>query len=107
MGSGMVRSGMMGSAHVYDIVNPGRRQGGAAAGDMDTGVEVALNPEELELDTVAMAAKYEQRVREQELVQKEDFSDMVAEHAAKQKKKRKAQTQDTNKSTKKYKEFKF
>jgi len=101
------RTGMMGSAHVYDIVNPGRRTGVAGGvADME-GVEVALNPEELELDTVAMAAKYEQRVREQELVQKEDFSDMVAEHAAKQKKKRKAQTQDSNKSTKKYKEFKF
>jgi len=37
------------------------------------------------MDTVAMAAKYEARVREQEMVQKEDFSDMVAEHAAKQK----------------------
>ena len=48
-------------------------------------MEVALNPEELDLDTMAMAAKYEARVREQEMVQKEDFSDMVAEHAAKQK----------------------
>ncbi|CAK8688500.1 unnamed protein product [Clavelina lepadiformis] len=94
---------MMGSAHTYDV-NTTRRPAGSS--DVD-GVEVALNPEELELDTVAMAAKYEARVREQELVQKEDFSDMVAEHAAKQKKKRKAQTQDTSRSTKKYKEFKF
>lgn len=50
------------------------------------GVEVALAPEELELDPSAMTQKYEERVREaQEQVQKEDFSDMVAEHAAKQK----------------------
>lgn len=49
-------------------------------------MEVALNPEELELDTAAMAAKYEARVREQQAqVEKEDFSDMVADHAAKQK----------------------
>ena len=48
-------------------------------------VEVALSREELDMDTVTMAAKYEARVREQEMVQKEDFSDMVAEHAAKQK----------------------
>jgi len=102
--AGIGRS-MMGSAHVYDVNAP-RRGVAAGAADME-GVEVALNPEELELDTVAMAAKYEQRVREQELVQKEDFSDMVAEHAAKQKKKRKAQTQDTGRATKKYKEFKF
>ena len=32
-----------------------------------------------------MAAKYERRVKEQEQVVKEDFSDLVAEHAAKQK----------------------
>lgn len=57
-------------------------QGRRAGAD---GVDVALNPEELDLDTVAMAAKYEARVKEQEMVQKEDFSDMVAEHAAKQK----------------------
>ena len=62
----------------YGVLSQARK--GAA-----DGVEVALNPEELDMDTVAMAAKYEARVREQEMVQKEDFSDMVAEHAAKQK----------------------
>uniref|UniRef100_H2YDL3 PSP proline-rich domain-containing protein n=1 Tax=Ciona savignyi TaxID=51511 RepID=H2YDL3_CIOSA len=97
---------MMGSAHVYDVNATRRPVLSAGVPDIDS-VEVALNPEELELDNVAMAAKYEQRVREQEQVQKEDFSDMVADHAAKQKKKRKAQTHDTNRSTKKYKEFKF
>ncbi|KAM9302208.1 splicing factor 3B subunit 2 [Gastrophryne carolinensis] len=73
------------------------------------GVEVALAPEELELDPSAMTQKYEERVREaQEQVQKEDFSDMVAEHAAKQKqKKRKGQPQDSRSGGKKYKEFKF
>ena len=50
------------------------------------GVEVALNPEELDLDTAAMQAKYEQTVQEQQSqLEKEDLSDMVAEHAAKQK----------------------
>ncbi|GCB85962.1 hypothetical protein scyTo_0026628, partial [Scyliorhinus torazame] len=50
------------------------------------GIEVALAPEELELDPMAMTQKYEERVREQQAqVEKEDFSDMVAEHAAKQK----------------------
>ena len=50
------------------------------------GVEVALAPEELELDPMAMTQKYEEHVREQQAqVEKEDFSDMVAEHAAKQK----------------------
>lgn len=50
------------------------------------GIEVALNPEELDLDTAAMQAKYDQTMREQQSqLEKEDLSDMVAEHAAKQK----------------------
>ena len=50
------------------------------------GIEVALNPEELDLDTAAMQAKYEQTVLEQQSqLEKEDLSDMLAEHAAKQK----------------------
>lgn len=50
------------------------------------GIEVALNPEELDLDTAAMQAKYDQTLREQQSqLEKEDLSDMVAEHAAKQK----------------------
>ena len=51
------------------------------------GIEVALNPEELDLDTTAMQAKYDQTLREQQSqLEKEDLSDMVAEHAAKQSK---------------------
>lgn len=50
------------------------------------GVEVALNPDELDMDTAAMQAKYDQTVREQQSqLEKEDLTDMVAEHAAKQK----------------------
>lgn len=61
----------------------GRKAGG---GQESQGVEVALAPEELELDPMAMTQKYEEHVREQQAqVEKEDFSDMVAEHAAKQK----------------------
>lgn len=71
-------------------------------------VWLALDPSELDLDTAAMAAKYEEQVREQQnQLEKEDFSDMVAEHAAKQKNKRKKQSQDSGKTAKKYKEFKF
>ena len=48
---------------------------------------MALNPDELDLDTAAMQAKYEQSVKEQQSqLRKEDLSDMVAEHAAKQQK---------------------
>uniref|UniRef100_S4RQ08 Splicing factor 3b, subunit 2 n=1 Tax=Petromyzon marinus TaxID=7757 RepID=S4RQ08_PETMA len=104
-----VGAAMMGSAHIYDMSTGGGGGGGGGGAGESQGVEVALAPEELELDPTAMTAKYEERVREQQAqVEKEDFSDMVAEHAAKQKqKKRKAQAQDANKSAKKYKEFKF
>ncbi|XP_064408037.1 splicing factor 3B subunit 2 [Latimeria chalumnae] len=101
-----VGGAMMGSTHIYDISAAMSRKG---PGPEIQGVEVALAPEELEMDPMAMTQKYEEHVREQQAqVEKEDFSDMVAEHAAKQKqKKRKAQPQDTKGGAKKYKEFKF
>uniref|UniRef100_A0A8V5GZJ8 Uncharacterized protein n=1 Tax=Melopsittacus undulatus TaxID=13146 RepID=A0A8V5GZJ8_MELUD len=101
-----VGTAMMGSTHIYDMSAVLGRKGPVAEAQ---GVEVALAPEELELDPTAMTQKYEEHVREQQAqVEKEDFSDMVAEHAAKQKqKKRKAQPQDTRGGGKKYKEFKF
>ncbi|XP_067380916.1 splicing factor 3B subunit 2 isoform X1 [Channa argus] len=106
--TGAVGAAMMASTHIYDMSTavPSRKAGG---GQESQGVEVALAPEELELDPMAMTQKYEEHVREQQAqVEKEDFSDMVAEHAAKQKqKKRKAQPQDTRSGAKKYKEFKF
>ncbi|MEQ2208820.1 Splicing factor 3B subunit 2 [Xenoophorus captivus] len=104
--TGPVGAAMMASTHIYDITGVARKTGG---GQESHGVEVALAPEELELDPMAMTQKYEEHVREQQAqVEKEDFSDMVAEHAAKQKqKKRKAQPQDTRGGAKKYKEFKF
>lgn len=104
--TGPVGAAMMASTHIYEMSGVGRKTGG---GQESQGVEVALAPEELELDPMAMTQKYEEHVREQQAqVEKEDFSDMVAEHAAKQKqKKRKAQPQDTRGGAKKYKEFKF
>uniref|UniRef100_A0A674A2R3 Splicing factor 3b, subunit 2 n=1 Tax=Salmo trutta TaxID=8032 RepID=A0A674A2R3_SALTR len=74
---------MMASTHIYDVSGVMTIAGG---GQEFQGVEVALAPEELELDPMAMTQKYEEHVRNQEAqVEKEDFSDMVAEHAAKQK----------------------
>ncbi|KAG7495764.1 splicing factor 3B subunit 2 isoform X2 [Solea senegalensis] len=106
--TGPVGAAMMASTHIYEMSASmaARKAGG---GQESQGVEVALAPEELELDPMAMTQKYEEHVREQQAqVEKEDFSDMVAEHAAKQKqKKRKAQPQDTRSGAKKYKEFKF
>merc|ERR1712223_2336684 len=110
-----IGASMMGSTHTYDLgqasisgarppLPPG--PGGTGPG----GVEMALNPEEVDLmDTEAMAAKAEAALRDQQAnLAKEDLSDMVAEHAAKAANKRKRlANKDEGKSAKKYKEFKF
>ena len=44
---------------------PGARKPGAGGGA--EGVDIALNPDELDLDTAAMTAKYEQQMKEQQL----------------------------------------
>ena len=54
--------------------------------DDGAGIELALNPDELDLDSAALQAKYYQQMKEQQShIAKEDLSDMVAEHNAKQK----------------------
>ncbi|KAF5902827.1 splicing factor 3B subunit 2, partial [Clarias magur] len=87
--TGPVGSAMMASTHIYEMSAAGAARkvaGVTGLGGDSQGVEVALAPEELELDPMAMTQKYEEHVREQQAqVEKEDFSDMVAEHAAKQK----------------------
>lgn len=108
---------MMGSTHVYDMTAATTGKSAATAthrgiqpsiGDREGMVELALDPSELDMDNDAMAQRYEQQMREQQShLQKEDLSDMLAEHVARQKSKRKKQTDTTSKQTKKYKEFKF
>ncbi|VDN07996.1 unnamed protein product [Thelazia callipaeda] len=100
---------MMASTHVYDL---SRKAGLApAAHGLDVGVEVSLNPEDLDLaDQKGLEKKYEEQLRKQTGQQDddEDFSDMVAEHSAKQNRKRKAQEQKkATMQQKKYKDFKF
>lgn len=111
-----IGSSMMGSTHVYDMSTatgakpPQNAAGAHRTGDREGMVELALDPSELDLDNDAMAQRYEQQMREQQShLQKEDLSDMLAEHVAKQKSKRKRQqgSETTSKQTKKYKEFKF
>uniref|UniRef100_A0A915IHX4 PSP proline-rich domain-containing protein n=1 Tax=Romanomermis culicivorax TaxID=13658 RepID=A0A915IHX4_ROMCU len=75
-----------------------------------SGVEISLNPEELDLvgDSSGLQKKYEEGLRQQQSGKDEDFSDMVAEHAARQKRKRKAQEEKKQADTKKkLKDFKF
>jgi splicing factor 3B subunit 2 len=98
-----IGASLMGSQHVYDI---GATGSGSKKG-RDDGVEMALDPSELDIvDTEAMQAKYEGALKEsQKGGPSEDFSDLVAEHAAKQRQKRKVQQEKT--TGKKHKEFKF
>lgn len=110
-----IGASMMGSTHVYDMAATigsapqNTRRVLTSSGDREGFVELALDPSELDLDNDAMAQRYEQRMREQQNhLQKEDLSDMLAEHVARQKSKRKRQqTDSTSKQSKKYKEFKF
>ncbi|KAJ4435216.1 hypothetical protein ANN_23794 [Periplaneta americana] len=89
-----VGGAMMASTHIYDMTGAGApppgviaptRRGGGPEGPGT--VELALDPSELDLvDTDAMAVRYEQQIREQQSqLQKEDLSDMLADHVARQK----------------------
>uniref|UniRef100_A0A914WSS6 PSP proline-rich domain-containing protein n=1 Tax=Plectus sambesii TaxID=2011161 RepID=A0A914WSS6_9BILA len=93
---------MMASTHVYEMAKKDRNV-------TEGGVEVSLNPEELDMqDQKGLERKYEEQLRKQAKGKEEDFSDMVAEHSAKQNRKRKAQDQKKAPTTKKnYKDFKF
>lgn len=105
-----VTSGMMASTHVYDInaTNPVKRAGATSTGHGPAGgVEVTLDPSELELEPEAVAARYERHLRDQRPNTHEDLSDMLADHVARQKNKRKRQQNTDSKHAKKYKEFKF
>ncbi|CAF0920385.1 unnamed protein product [Didymodactylos carnosus] len=70
----------------------------------DSGVDIALNPDDIDLSAQTIETRYRQELKDKEL-QKEDLSDMVADHVTKQNKKRKHKQTDTK--TKKHKEFKF
>lgn len=80
---------MMASTHGYDLAAAAAAAGTAPAAKKDHkegGVEVSLNPDELDLgDTNVLGQKYEEGLRQQHLGKDDDFSDMVAEHAARQK----------------------
>lgn len=113
-----IGASMMGSTHVYDLStatgkppqNLAAHRTSSAPVDREGMVELALDPSELDMDNEAMAQRYEQQMREQQShLQKEDLSDMLAEHVARQKSKRKRQqgVDSTSKQNKKYKEFKF
>lgn len=107
-----IGSSMMASTHVYDIAG----QAALAQAARRTGthveregmVELALNPDELDMDNEAMAQRYEQQMREQQShLQKEDLSDMLHEHVMKTSKRKRQQTTGPQKAKEEYKKFKF
>ncbi|KFD49948.1 hypothetical protein M514_09162 [Trichuris suis] len=95
---------MMGSTHVYDVSAAMSLRKDTKS---DGGIEVSLNPDELDLaDASGLQQKYEEGLKQ--LSKDDDFSDLVAEHAARQKRRRKAQEEKKSSSgSKKYKDFKF
>ncbi|KAI8827283.1 uncharacterized protein EV422DRAFT_34683 [Fimicolochytrium jonesii] len=110
--------GFMGSQHGYDLSAAGpsnspppppptegrgqKRKAGPGA----AGIDLALNPEDLEsgLDESTLRKKYEQQLDVSKANQ-EDFSDMVADHASRQAKR--AKKDDKAKGKDKSKNFKF
>ncbi|CAI4224782.1 unnamed protein product [Auanema sp. JU1783] len=96
---------MMASTHVYDLTKKQAVN--------ENGIVVALDPEAMDLDQGVLQEKYEEQLRKQTRPDdSEDLTDMVAEHTAKQNRKRKAQEQKkqttkTQESGKKHKDFKF
>lgn len=106
--SDRIGGSMMASTHVYDIATAQQQQARrAVVVDREGMVELALNPDELDMDNEAMAQRYEQQMREQQShLQKEDLSDMLHEHVMKTSK-RKRQTTGSQKPKEDYKKFKF
>ena len=76
-----------GSAHTYNL--PGQGSGGKPASGKPGGVELALDPSELEkLDEGALKARYDaQRRADREATAPEDVSDILAEHERKRRRK--------------------
>lgn len=81
---------MMASTHGYDLATAAAAASGSGVKkdhkEGAGGVDVSLNPEELDLgDANILGQKYEEGLKQQHLGKDDDFSDMVAEHAARQK----------------------
>lgn len=102
-----IGASMMASTHVYDIASTTQASRRTHV-DREGMVELALNPDELDMDNEAMAQRYEQQMREQQShLQKEDLSDMLHEHVMKTSKRKRQQTTGSQKPKEDYKKFKF
>ncbi|CAF1209995.1 unnamed protein product [Adineta steineri] len=87
-------------------------QSGTNRTDTSGGVDIALNPDELDMNSQALEARYRQELNNKEIA-KEDLSDMVSDHLNKTNKKRKGKPNDPNakggdsSAAKNLKKFKF
>ncbi|KAJ1961672.1 hypothetical protein IWQ62_003786 [Dispira parvispora] len=104
-------SGFMGSQHKYAVAAPEISKGKSERSMAGSGVQMALDPSEMEsLTEESLRARYEATVQgEKAQDQHEDFSDLVAEHTTKQARKRKnlGKQAGPDKTKKKYRDFKF
>ena len=85
---GVGQSSLLSTNRVYDFQALQRAQTGQSSSgraDGAGGVDIALNPEELEMNSQALEARYRQELKDKELG-KEDLSDMMTEHLNKQNK---------------------
>ncbi|CAM2725455.1 unnamed protein product [Rotaria socialis] len=94
---GVGQSSLLSTNRVYDFQAVRKDQlGQSSAGRSDTsgGVDIALNPDELDMNSQALEARLRQELKDKELA-KEDNSDLLSDHLNKQNKKRKSKQTDT------------
>ncbi|CAF1132172.1 unnamed protein product [Adineta steineri] len=112
---GVGQSSLLSTNRVYDfqaIRKDQMGQSGTNRPDTSGGVDIALNPDELDMNSQALEARYRQELNNKEIA-KEDLSDMVSDHLNKTNKKRKGKPNDPNakggdsSAAKNLKKFKF
>ena len=97
---------MMGSTFTYDVASGGP----PSKQPRRDGVEMALDPSELEMDPSEINSRLEKKLQDSRahlVKESHELSDMVSRHIQDTKKKTKTSQDDSNKSKKKHKDFKF
>jgi hypothetical protein len=85
---GVGQSSLLSTNRVYDfqaLRKEQTMQSSSGRSDASGGVDIALNPDELEMSNQALEARYRQEMRDKES-SKEDLSDLMSEHLNKQNK---------------------
>ena len=85
---GVGQSSLLSTNRVYDFQAINKSQMGQASSgrsDISGGVDIALNPDEPEMSSQALEARYRQELKDKE-ISKEDLSDMVSDHLNRQNK---------------------